>query len=198
MEEFRLIGVENTTTGLSHHGRRLALRPTPHDFAYSALLIAFAGALTTIGLSIGGVGRVLLIAALGLFLLGCLTANMAVTADTEHLTVRNRFARRRVEIRDVDAARTDLRHFRWGKAPYSNLSAGPKDLLVGVVILRDGKRLQCDAVTSLPAGHSMLNYVMNLTPRSGEPAVQPSAVVKMAALERWITTVRANSNTQIE
>jgi len=156
------------------------------------MLLLMGSALTGIGVAYGvelGGGAVLVaLAAIGaaVFLLGLLNATVRVVADTEYLKIQNRLRKRRIPISDVSAIQTELKHFPWGKSPYSNVWAGPKDLLVGVVALKSGERISCDAVVSLPDGHHMIDSLLDFGRPSPGPNTPAAAKTRMSALDRWV------------
>ncbi len=173
--------------GLDHRGDRLLLRPTPHVLAAAGMLIIFGCVLAAISVSIGGGALLLIAPGAGLVVLGILTGASVVVADSDVVIIRNRAFRKRVPLHDIAKLGTEIRHFAWGKFPYSSLwSGGPKDLLVGVLTLRSGVRVSCDAAMSLPEGHHVFDYLVDLGRPAPGPAIRATAEIKMSALARWV------------
>ena len=187
LEVFKLQPEEHTTMGLHHRGDRLRLRPTPHVLVAAVTLIMFGCGLAAISASLGGGALFLVVVAAALFSFGILTGASAVVADADVVVIRNRGLRKRVPLHDVANVGTEIRHFGWGKFPYSCLwSGGPKDLLIGVVTLRSGLRIECDAAVSLPEGHHVSDYLVDMGRPSPGLEIRASAEIKMSALGRWV------------
>lgn len=101
-------------------------------------------------------------------------SRLAVLLTPVSITVRNKWSSEEFPLQDLAGVQTEEEDFGWGFFPYSSPWQGPRKLTVGVLYLRSGRRVGCDALVSTldSAGTSF----------SGAAPAE----VKIAVLERWV------------
>lgn len=164
--------------GLKVRDGALVLRPSGMLLFNNGLDVVFGGFFAVAAVLAGGAWLIVIAVYMAAIAVsGILRLRVAVIADSEAVTVRGRWRTERIPVDKIATVRVDMVHWTFRQPAYTfhGWWPGGYDWEIGVLKTTDGRRVECDALISAPAGEN---------DRDPTPAR-----MKIDALRRWLVEV---------